>query len=93
MKMQKKVIVLIGLALFLANASFAQQVKTDYDRAVNFSQYKPTAGRKSRHQIRCGLTGSKPRWTQRWQRKAGPKWNLAVTSQLSRSRSTETTTL
>jgi hypothetical protein len=40
MKMQKKVIVLIGLALFLANASFAQQVKTDYDRAANFSQYK-----------------------------------------------------
>ena len=40
MKMLTKVIVLIGLALFLANASFAQQVKTDYDRAANFSQYK-----------------------------------------------------
>jgi Domain of unknown function (DUF4136) len=40
MKMQTKFIVLIGLALFLANASFAQQVKTDYDRAANFSQYK-----------------------------------------------------
>jgi Domain of unknown function (DUF4136) len=40
MKMRKEVIVLIGLVLFLANASFAQQVKTDYDRAANFSQYK-----------------------------------------------------
>src|ERR1700752_2364752 len=40
MKIRKKVIVLIGLALFLANASFAQQVKTDYDRAANLSQYK-----------------------------------------------------
>ena len=40
MKIQKKVIVLIGLAFFLANASFARQVKTDYDRATNFSQYK-----------------------------------------------------
>src|ERR1700756_3770239 len=40
MKIRKKVIVLIGLALFLANASFAQQVKTDFDRALNFSQYK-----------------------------------------------------
>jgi hypothetical protein len=40
MKMRKKVIMLIGLALFLANASFAQQVKTDYDRAANFSQYR-----------------------------------------------------
>ena len=40
MKMLTKVTVLIGLALFLANASFAQQVKTDYDRAAHFSQYK-----------------------------------------------------
>jgi hypothetical protein len=40
MKMQMKVIVLIGLTLFLAKASFAQQVKTDYDRAAHFSQYK-----------------------------------------------------
>ena len=40
MKRLTKVIVLIGLALFLANASFAQQVKTDYDRAAHFSQYK-----------------------------------------------------
>ena len=40
MKMLTKVIALIGLVLFLANASFAQQVKTDYDRAANFSQYK-----------------------------------------------------
>jgi hypothetical protein len=46
MKMQKKVIVLIGLALFLANASFAQQVKTDYDRAANFSQYKTYSWKK-----------------------------------------------
>jgi uncharacterized protein DUF4136 len=40
MKMRMKVIVLIGLVFFLANASFAQEVKTDYDRAANFSQYK-----------------------------------------------------
>jgi len=40
MKMRKKTIMLIGLALFLVNAAFAQQVKTDYDRAANFSQYK-----------------------------------------------------
>ena len=40
MKMLMKVVALIGLALFLASAAFAQQVKTDYDRAANFSQYK-----------------------------------------------------
>jgi hypothetical protein len=46
MKLLTKVIVLIGLALFLANASFAQQVKTDYDRAANFSQYKTYSWKK-----------------------------------------------
>jgi hypothetical protein len=30
----------IAMFVFLATASFAQQVKTDYDRNVNFSQYK-----------------------------------------------------
>src|ERR1700730_4887987 len=46
MKRLTKVIVLIGLVLFLANASFAQQVKTDYDRAANFSQYKTFSWKK-----------------------------------------------
>jgi hypothetical protein len=46
MKMQTKVIVLIGLSLFLPIASFAQQVKTDYDRAANFSQYKTYSWKK-----------------------------------------------
>jgi hypothetical protein len=30
----------IGIALLFATVSFAQQVKTDYDRNANFSQYK-----------------------------------------------------
>jgi hypothetical protein len=42
MKTQKARLVLIGLflAAFTATASFAQQVKTDYDRGANFAQYK-----------------------------------------------------
>jgi hypothetical protein len=31
---------LMGIALLGATASFAQHVKTDYDRSVDFSQYK-----------------------------------------------------
>ena len=31
---------LMGIAVLCATASFAQQVKTDYDRSVDFSQYK-----------------------------------------------------
>jgi hypothetical protein len=30
----------MGLALFLTTASFAQEVKTDYDRTANFGAYK-----------------------------------------------------
>jgi hypothetical protein len=40
MKLQKVVVVLIGVMFLLATKSSAQQVKTDYDRAANFAQYK-----------------------------------------------------
>jgi hypothetical protein len=40
MNMQKIVVVLIGLMLLFAGKVSAQQVKTDYDRSANFSQYK-----------------------------------------------------
>src|ERR1700704_1988773 len=40
MKMQKVVVVLIGLMLLLAGKVSSQQVKTDYDRSANFAQYK-----------------------------------------------------
>src|ERR1700694_6001606 len=40
MKMQKIVVVLIGLMLLVAGKASAQQVKTDYDRNANFAQYK-----------------------------------------------------
>ena len=42
MKKQKARLVLIGLflAVFTATASFAADVKTDYDRSANFAQYK-----------------------------------------------------
>jgi hypothetical protein len=39
MKIQKVVLVLIGM-IFLAGTASAQQVKTDYDRSTSFGQYK-----------------------------------------------------
>ena len=39
MKLQKVALILMGMTLFAGTAS-AQQVKTDYDRAANFAQYK-----------------------------------------------------
>jgi Domain of unknown function (DUF4136) len=40
MKLQRAVIVLMGMMLLFAGRSSAQQVKTDYDRSANFGQYK-----------------------------------------------------
>jgi len=40
MKLQRAVIVLIAMMLLFAGRSSAQQVKTDYDHAANFGQYK-----------------------------------------------------
>jgi Domain of unknown function (DUF4136) len=40
MKIQKVISVLAGLMFLFAGITSAQQVKTDYDRGVNFAQYK-----------------------------------------------------
>jgi hypothetical protein len=40
MNVQRTIFASVGIALLFATASFAQQVKTDYDRGANFSQYK-----------------------------------------------------
>jgi Domain of unknown function (DUF4136) len=40
MKIQRMIFASAGIALLFATASFAQQVKTDYDRSTDFSQYK-----------------------------------------------------
>lgn len=40
MNAQRTIFASVGITLLFAGASFAQQVKTDYDRSANFSQYK-----------------------------------------------------
>src|SRR5713101_7427325 len=40
MNVQRTIFASAGIALLFASASYAQQVKTDYDRSANFSQYK-----------------------------------------------------
>jgi Domain of unknown function (DUF4136) len=40
MKLQRTVLVLIGMTFLFAGRSSAQQVKTDYDRSADFTQYK-----------------------------------------------------
>jgi uncharacterized protein DUF4136 len=40
MNAQRTIFASVGVALVLASASFAQQVKTDYDRSTDFSHYK-----------------------------------------------------
>jgi len=40
MNVQRSLYASVGVALLLATASFAEQVKTDYDHSADFSQYK-----------------------------------------------------
>lgn len=40
MNTQHKILASVGILLLGATASFAQQVKTDYDRSTDFNQYK-----------------------------------------------------
>jgi hypothetical protein len=40
MNVQRTIFASAAIALLFATASFAQQVKTDYDRSADFSQYK-----------------------------------------------------
>jgi hypothetical protein len=40
MNVQRTIFATAGIALLFATASFAQQVKTDYDRSANFNQYR-----------------------------------------------------
>lgn len=40
MKLQKVLLILIGMMLLFGSTVSAQQVKTDYDRSANFAQYK-----------------------------------------------------
>ena len=40
MKLQHKILASAGITLLFAAASFAQHVKTDYNRGTDFSQYK-----------------------------------------------------
>src|SRR5437879_2780996 len=40
MNVQRTIFASVGIALLFATASFAQQVKTDYDRSTDFGEYK-----------------------------------------------------
>jgi hypothetical protein len=40
MNVQRTIFASVGIVLLAATAAFAQQVKTDYDRSTDFSQYK-----------------------------------------------------
>src|SRR3989441_1351556 len=40
MNAQHRIFASVGILLLAATASFAQQVKTDYDRSTDFNQYK-----------------------------------------------------
>jgi hypothetical protein len=50
MNIQRKIFGFAGIVLLATTASFGQQVKTDYDRGTDFSQYKTYSWEKVRTQ-------------------------------------------
>jgi uncharacterized protein DUF4136 len=57
MNVKQHIFAFMGIAILFATASLAQQVKTDYDRSANFSQYKTYSWEKVQTQD--------PLWTDR----------------------------
>jgi hypothetical protein len=57
MNVQRTIFASVGIVLLSVTTSFAQQVKTDYDRGADFSQYKTYSWERSKLQTRSGSTG------------------------------------
>src|SRR5882762_9491072 len=55
MNVQRTIFASVGAALLFASASFAQQVKTDYDRGTDFSHYKTYSWEKVQTQDPLGV--------------------------------------
>jgi len=68
MNARRRISSFIGIALLFATAAFAQQVKTDYDRNTDFSQYKTSSWVRCTHKTRYGWIESKPPSIPRWLR-------------------------
>ena len=64
MNVQRTIFASAGIALLFASASFAQQVKTDYDRSANFNQYKTYSWEKVQTQDALWAAASKKPSTQ-----------------------------
>ena len=53
MNLQRTTIASIGIVLLSATASFAQHVKTDFDRSATFSEYKTYSWEKVQTKASC----------------------------------------
>jgi len=79
MKLQRVVFVLVGMMFLFAGTSPAQQVKTDYDRDVNFAQYKTYSWDRLRPRMRWISIESRVRSMPPWRQRVGPRWIRAAT--------------
>ncbi|WP_263349769.1 hypothetical protein [Acidicapsa acidisoli] len=77
MSTQRRILSLMVIALICATASFAQEIKTDYDRSIDFNQYKTYSWERVQTQNPLWSIESKRTSIQHWQRKAGLRLNLA----------------
>jgi hypothetical protein len=77
MNVQRRFSPFAGMALLFVSASFAQRVKTDYDRNADFGSTRLIPGKRFTPKMGSGSIASKRPSAQRWQRKAGWRWNRA----------------
>ena len=85
MRLLRVVFVLVGVMSLFAGKLSAQQVKTDYDRSADFSQYK-TPGKRSKHKTSWGSTALRRPSMPLGQSKVGRRCHRGATSQSWRSR-------
>jgi len=77
MRIQHRIFRFIGSALLLTAGSFAQDVKTDYDRAADFNLYKTYSWENVHTENPCGVIESRQRSIPHWRRKGGRRSNPA----------------
>ena len=73
MKVQRAVFVLMGMVLLFVAKLSAGQVKTDYDRSANFSQYKTYSWEQVKTRDPLDADRIKNAVNTVWRQKAGPR--------------------
>jgi hypothetical protein len=74
MKLQRVALVLLGMLFLIAGTSWAQKVKTDYDRSADFRQYKTYSWEQVKTKDPLMVDRIKDAVNSTLRQEAGPRW-------------------